>query len=652
MATRACLLSTHAPKTLWGGRIQRSTADEAYANFQSNYVTGEDGNRKNCDIQTKADSQMEASKNLFATAARFRDAVGVMENICDELNDPNISRTRIREKARQLQKYIIPLISHASATIDDTAQVLAPIARLKYVHDRNEVARKKAVANTILSNATSEKEHLIYEHIQKEEERKKKNGRSLIDEKCTPTAKKPRRNPNRVTHPNDLSSDNVITISFPDTEEFIEVTVTRLKSHEEVKVFLPAPGGGKEYCKEEVIDITDETVERSHERGIVIRALIAHQSRFNIPLTARTIRRYMEQRSKLIPMIHKEWLGVGQPPICNDINMAKIAQHCEHYLGKSYCKSNMKQMLEDKHTKKLKNAGSIKILENSISQSSVRNYTALLADQPNMSVSQSTTTKSNTRHGAENSIRGSISTLSLIAYTHFVPVDRQDPDLRQELKSLPNSVQMLSEMVSEAWGCPVHPVHPALIFSTDDTTEYIFEGTKNTPHNFVLTTKSSIQKRGTNAVYNTEDNKSMNGMRVKLTFTFSAMGTSMPLVVTVTGLTEKEMPDGKEFIHVKVPGMCIGGGGVSAKNQSYGHLLLMRNTEGAEKRRFTWYQENILMKGTSINCKVYCGFDDSSRREIPDRLTAVSWSDGDLSQIAAIKGCIDQLLENKIIANK
>ena len=249
MATRACLLSTHALKTLWGGRIQRSTADEAYANFQSNYVTGEDGNRKNCDIQTKADSQMEASKNLFATAARFRDAVGVMENICDELNDPNISRTRIREKARQLQKYIIPLISHASATIDDTAQVLAPIARLKYVHDRNEVARKKAVANTILSNATSEKEHLIYEHIQKEEERKKKNGRSRIDEKCAPTAKKPRRNPNRVTHPNDLSSDNVITISFPDTEEFIEVTVTHLKSHVEVKVFLPAPGGGKEYSK-------------------------------------------------------------------------------------------------------------------------------------------------------------------------------------------------------------------------------------------------------------------------------------------------------------------------------------------------------------------------------------------------------------------
>jgi hypothetical protein len=39
-----------------------------------------------------------------------------------------------------------------------------------------------------------------------------------------------------------------------------------------------------------------------------------------------------------------------------------------------------------------------------------------------------------------------------------------------------------------------------------------------------------------------EDSKAMNGMHVKLTFTFTAMGNCFPLVVTVTGLTEKEMP--------------------------------------------------------------------------------------------------------------
>ena len=85
---------------------------------------------------------------------------------------------------------------------------------------------------------------------------------------------------------------------------------------------------------------------------------------------------------------------------------------------------------------------------------------------------------------------------------------------------------------------------------TDDTTEYIFDGTLKLFNPYVLTTKSSIAKRGTNAIYKCEDNKSMSGMHVKLTFTFSAMGTRMPLVCTVTGLTERErcQPEKSSFM--------------------------------------------------------------------------------------------------------
>ncbi len=78
----------------------------------------------------------------------------------------------------------------------------------------------------------------------------------------------------------------------------------------------------------------------------------------------------------------------------------------------------------------------------------------------------------------------------------------------------------------------------------------------------------------------------MSRMHVKLTFTFSVMGTCFLLVCTVSGLSEREMPTRKEFIHVKVPGLCIDGGGVNINNQEVGHLLFMRNTKGAEKKRF------------------------------------------------------------------
>jgi len=86
------------------------------------------------------------------------------------------------------------------------------------------------------------------------------------------------------------------------------------------------------------------------------------------------------------------------------------------------------------------------------------------------------------------------------------------------------SGRKLYNMVTDCFGAAVYPVEPYLLYSTDKTTEYIFEGTKKKFVPYVLTTKSSISKRGTNAVYKCEDNKSMSGMHDKLTFTFSAMG--------------------------------------------------------------------------------------------------------------------------------
>ena len=106
-----------------------------------------------------------------------------------------------------------------------------------------------------------------------------------------------------------------------------------------------------------------------------------------------------------------------------------------------------------------------------------------------------------------------------------------------------------------------------------------------------------------------KDSKAMNGMRVKLTFSFTAGGNSFPVAVTVSGLTEKEMPLGEDFIHVEIPGMCIGGGDVGVgigSSQQVGHLYLMRNSEGAEKERFNYYQKQILIPGIRQQHKKYC----------------------------------------------
>ena len=64
-----------------------------------------------------------------------------------------------------------------------------------------------------------------------------------------------------------------------------------------------------------------------------------------------------------------------------------------------------------------------------------------------------------------------------------------------------------------------------------------------------------------------------------------------------------------------------------------GHLFLMRNTEGAEKAHFKYYQEKILTPGINLQRKKYCGFDIAAGTSIPDKATAVAWSDGDLSLV-------------------
>ena len=133
---------------------------------------------------------------------------------------------------------------------------------------------------------------------------------------------------------------------------------------------------------------------------------------------------------------------------------------------------------------------------------------------------------------------------------------------------------------------------------------------------------------------------------------FTAMGNCFPLVVTVSGLTEWEM-NGKDFVHVEIPGLCIGGGGVSVdSSEQCGHLFLMRNTEGAEKARFKYYHENILIRGINLQRKKFCNFDIEAGTSIPDKATAVAWCDGDLSQIDAIKRSVEMYAQNKIIANK
>jgi hypothetical protein len=61
---------------------------------------------------------------------------------------------------------------------------------------------------------------------------------------------------------------------------------------------------------------------------------------------------------------------------------------------------------------------------------------------------------------------------------------------------------------------------------------------------------------------------------------------------------------------------------------------------------------SILLPGINDHHKRYANFDDSSMCSIPDKVTAVTYCDGNFSQSDAMKTSIDLFVNNKVIANK
>ena len=82
--------------------------------------------------------------------------------------------------------------------------------------------------------------------------------------------------------------------------------------------------------------------------------------------------------------------------------------------------------------------------------------------------------------------------------------------------------RMIYDMTMKACGnLPLASINPQYIFSTDDTVEYTFEGNR-------FVSMNSMRGNVSRSVYEIVDTKEMSGLRVKLTFTFVAVGTCAP----------------------------------------------------------------------------------------------------------------------------
>ena len=73
--------------------------------------------------------------------------------------------------------------------------------------------------------------------------------------------------------------------------------------------------------------------------------------------------------------------------------MMEMAQSLESYSGRGWKENDIAKMLTDLYAKKIKDAGHVSLVPHEFSQGTLGNYSALLSDQENISISVSSAPK-------------------------------------------------------------------------------------------------------------------------------------------------------------------------------------------------------------------------------------------------------------------
>lgn len=580
---------------------------------------------------TTTSQQLFATQNLYENSSRLGTCGILMDGLDERLTElekklPVDLAIELKKERSLLRDIITPMIHTSKDSTIDAAKLLKPLPGVKRYNEQQEVKRRREVADS-----KEPEQQLVKNFLTKQA-----SVSSVVSP--SPSRKKP-----QMRRSNRKKKERAPTVSFEE----------RLKS------LIPLPLHGTEYCLGETIkNITDlqkderanTATGRSASVTKIFEAMV--EAGYIDSSRRRTVERHVKavKDGKQVPS-DLPFDGRGRKPImtADEVN-ALVEENWKPNHGNGFQSGDIEKALLEANKKK-KLAQGILPKEGNVNPTTIDNYRVQLANHPSVSVSQKTIVKSTNRDVSEKSIRMVLSLLTAIGAGHFIPVDEECPEIKRQLKNVDAKCRLLYDMVQDALGVSVYPVKPEYIYSTDDTTCYIFEGKVDGQDKWTLVTNESIRNSGTNAIYRVDDSKIMNGMRVKLTFTFSAAGMCAPLFVTVSGLSKEEMPN-KPFLHMKVPGLCIGGGGVTLGNKEEGHVFFMRKEEGADKKRCELYMKEVLIPFVNGVRKEVDDFDAEAGTSAPATQTAVSWSDGEMSQTAAIAANVDLLSEHLIHAFK
>ena len=178
------------------------------------------------------------------------------------------------------------------------------------------------------------------------------------------------------------------------------------------------------------------------------------------------------------------------------------------------------------------------------SAKTLRNYASKFAHLKGISVARKVTIKRHRREVAECSFRNVITFLMTVCTTHYLPVRTENTHIIQKLKrEATDGANELYNLVSDHYGrIPIHIVPPSKILTVDDISTFWYRSVEGKQSRFHVVSTKSLQTSGTKALYRTEDVQMANAIRVKFSHVFTLSGISGDIFISLSGLTESELP--------------------------------------------------------------------------------------------------------------
>jgi len=193
------------------------------------------------------------------------------------------------------------------------------------------------------------------------------------------------------------------------------------------------------------------------------------------------------------------WNMKGRPTVVTQEDLVRdIRTELLEQVGNSWGRDEVEKILTKWKSKKIQEAGFVPI-NVQVSQQTVKNYVALLSQNPNLTTNSTVLNKTNQRYTADHSLNSAVTFLFIVATNHYIIGTPCDPKI---CKKMTEGARLLMDKVSDYHGgIAVCPVHPADIKSMDDKVQYVYEGENHFCKEVFLASKACLKEKGVQSQY-------------------------------------------------------------------------------------------------------------------------------------------------------